>query len=225
MGWFSKLKSVVRQIVRVVAEFGGRIVGLPDLLLGFVAWPRKKLRLHVAVLPDAGSPLVTEAELRPSLDYIKRVFKDQFNVTVVPYSKSFVEVLTDPPPNEALDIDGSVDAWLADFGDAGDYFAKHLAGWNAIPVGFTFPVTVYVVRDVKGKKGYSPGGPLVDYVLLDVDGVRLSTSTLAHEVAHACILWHSGTRSNLMFKSNTRGDKAKGFQKNLLRSSRHVLYW
>lgn len=114
---------------------------------------------------------------------------------------------------------------MADFGDAGDYFAKHLAGWNAVPVGLTFPVTEYVIRNVNGKKGYSPGGPLVDYVLLDIDGVRSSASTMAHEVAHACSLWHSETKSNLMFRRDTRGDSAQGFQKNLLRSSRHVLYW
>lgn len=225
MGWFSKVKSAIRQVARVIAEAVGRVVGIADLLLGFAAWPPKKLRLHVAVLSDASGPLVTAAELAPSLDYITRVFKERFNVKVVPYSKSFVEVITDEAPREALDIDGSIDAWLADFGEAGDYFAKHLAGWNVVPVALTFPVTVFVIRDVIGKKGYSPAGPLLDYVLLDVDGVRLSNSTLAHEVGHACFLPHSGTRSNLMNKSNTRGDGAKWFQKNILRSSRHVLYW
>ncbi|MBZ0234869.1 MAG: hypothetical protein K8M05_21255 [Deltaproteobacteria bacterium] len=225
MGWFSRIKSAVRQVVRVVSEAVGRVLGLGDLLFGFLTFPRKRLRLHVAILSDANGPLVTEPDLIPSIDYIKRVFKDRFNVDVLPYTKSYVYTLPDTAPAAALDVNEGVDAWLADFGEAGDYFAKHLAGWNAAPVSFTFPVTVYVIRDVIGKKGNSPGGPLVDYVLLDVDGVRLSTSTLAHEVAHACGLWHSGTQSNLMYKRDNRGDGAKGWQKNLLRSSRHVLYW
>ncbi len=57
-------------------------------------------------------------------------------------------------------------------------------------------------EDAAGTKPFAenaddPGGPLVDYALLDVDGVRLTVSTLAHEVGHACMLWHSGTQSNL----------------------------
>ncbi len=213
-------RAAVRVAVDLVSHF---TFGLPDALLGFIGWPPKKLRLHVAVLSDASGPLVTEAELTPSIDYIKRVFKDRFNVTVVPYSKSFVQVLAEQAPNAALEIDAGWDVYSADFGEAGDFFAKHLAGWNVVPVGFTFPVTVYVIRDIRGKKGYAL--PLFDYVLLDIDGVRLTTSTLAHEVGHACLLWHSGTQSNLMYKRDTRGDGVKGFQKNVLRSSRHVLYW
>jgi len=225
MGWRSWIKSAVRQVVRVVIDFAGHLTfGLPDFILGFVAWPPKKLRLHVAVLSDASGPLVTEAELTPSIDYIQRVFKDRFNVKVVPYSKSFVQVVTEQAPTSALVIDAGWDAYAEDFDEAGDFFAKHLAGWNVIPVGFTFPVTVYVIRDIRGRKGYSLG-PLTDYVLLDVDGVRLTNSTLAHEVAHACTLVHSQTQSNLMYARDTRGDGVKGFQKNFLRSSRHMLYW
>ncbi len=221
MGWFSRIKSAVRQIRSVITEAVGRVLGLGDLVLGFLTIPRKRLRLHVAILQDANGPLVTEAELTPSLDYIK----DRFNVNVLPYTKSYVHTLPGTAPAAALDINEGFDAYQADFGEAGDYFAKHLAGWNVTPVGFTFPVTVYIIRDVIGKKGNSPGGPLVDYVLVDVDGVRLTTSTLAHEVAHACGLWHSQTQSNLLYKRDSRGDGAKWFQKNLLRSSRHVLHW
>lgn len=172
---------------------------------------------------DQGAPLVTETDLRPSLDYIERVFRERFNVRVLPFTKGFVHVLPDQPPSAALVVNSGVDAWLADFGEAGDYFAKHLAGWNAVPVGFTFPVTVHVIRNVVGKKGYSLG-PLVDYGLLDVDGVRSSQSTLAHEVGHACGLWHVSPQSNLMCKADARGDRVMWFQKNILRSSRHVLY-
>lgn len=50
-------------------------------------------------------------------------------------------------------------------------------------------------------------------------------TALAHEVGHTCSLWHSGTQSNLMFHTAPAGDGAKWFQKNLLRSSRHVQYW
>jgi hypothetical protein len=224
VGLWSSIKSAVRQVVRVVIEVANRFtLGIGDLLLGFVGWPRKKLRIHVCVLADANGPVVSDADLQDALDYATRVFADRFNVKVVRFGESFVQAMKDPAPPDALEVDCGFDGWLADFGSVGEFFAKHVAGWNVIPVGAKFPVTVFVVRDVKGTKGCSLG-PLTDYVVLDIDGVAI-TSTMAHEVAHACGLWHSGSSSNLMFHPDNRGDRVKWFQKNLFRSSRHVQFW
>ncbi|HEU5169515.1 MAG TPA: hypothetical protein VFU46_03195, partial [Gemmatimonadales bacterium] len=63
---------------------------------------------------------------------------------------------------------------------------------------------MFVVRDVMGKKGCSLG-PLTDYATLDPDGVK-SGNTLAHELGHACGLWHSCSKSNLMWKNSDRSD-------------------
>jgi len=134
-----------------------------------------------------------------------------------------VEIITEPAPEAALSVECGGGALKNEFGEAREYFAKHLAGWNAVPVSLTFPITAFVVREIKGKIGCSLG-PLSDYVTLALGGVK-NTSTLAHEIGHACNLWHSGDQSNLMWPDANRGDKVKWFQKNLLRSSRHVLYW
>lgn len=224
MSWWSKVKSTVRQVVRVVVEAVNRLtLGFADLLLGFVAWPRKKLRLHIVVLADANGPLVSDADLVPAIEYVTRIFKDRFNVNVVPYGRSMVQAMKDPAPAAVLDIECGWEAWKADFGEVGDFFAKHLAGWNAIPISATFPVTVYVVRNITGTKGCSLG-PLTDFIVVDRDGIAVA-STMAHEIGHACGLWHSRTQSNLMYHPDNRGDRVKWFQKNLLRSSRHVQFW
>jgi hypothetical protein len=141
-------------------------------------------------------------------------------VKVLAYSKNQVEIIEEQAPQSALEVacDGS-DL----FGDDGDFFAHHLAGWNAIPIALTFPVTAFIISNIKDTKGCSLG-PLTDYVLVDRDGVFVP-STLAHELGHACNLWHSGTKSNLMYHPDDRGDGVKWFQRNLLRSSRHVTYW
>jgi hypothetical protein len=216
-------KAVVRVVVRVVVAAVGLALGVVDLLLGFVAWPPKKLRLHIFILSDQTGPMVNPGDLTPAIDFARRVLKDRFNVKLRAYGETMVEVITEPAPAAALDVKCGAGALGEEFGEAGEFFAKHLAGWNAIPVSLTFPVTVIVVRDVKDKQGCSLG-PLADYVTIDPSGVK-SASTLAHEVAHACNLWHSGSKSNLMWPDANRGDQVKWFQKNLLRSSRHVTYW
>jgi hypothetical protein len=214
------IKSAARQLGRVIAEVAGRIIGLPDLLLGFITWPSKKLRIKIRILSDQyGQAVASPSDLTPSIDYAKRVFKDRLNVKLLPYPGSenpIVDIIVDPAPSAALQVSCGSGAWGEEFGDAGEFFAGHLAG-------LVFPVTVFVVKDMSGADGCSLG-PLTDYVTLDRAGVK-SGNPLAHEVAHACGLWHSGSKSNLMWKSPDRGDSLKWWQKNLFRSSRHVTYW
>ncbi len=210
------VKAVVRVVVRVVTTVVGAVLGVFDLLLGFLTWPQKKLRLHISILSDQGGPLINPGDLTIAVDYATKRLKDRFNVKLLPYSKNMIEIIKEPAPKAALTVGCGGGAFKDEFGEAGEFFANHLAGWNAIPISLTFPITVFVVHDIQGKMGCSLG-PLTDYVTLDLDGVK-SDSTLAHEIGHACNLWHSGSQSNLMWPDDPRGD-------NLFRSSRHVMYW
>ena len=88
---------------------------------------------------------------------------------------------------------------------------------------------MFVVDDVKCKAGCS-NGPLADYLVVQHDGLNnvgepQPNSLMMHEMGHCCSLWHSLGKSNIMYKHSDRGDGAKWFQSNLLRSSRHVTYW
>lgn len=225
-------KAVVRVVVRAVITIVNSLtLGLPDLLLGFIAWPPKKLRLHVFILSadappgggddvPANTQVVPTQEVTDAIERTKKIYKDKFNVKVKPYSKTFVEVLTDPAPPEVLDFECGAGQ---EFGVAGEYFAKHLAGWNAIPISGTFPVTVFVVRSLKGPLGCSMS-VIGDYVVIAHDGLADNVA-LAHEIGHTCSLWHSYSSDNLMYRQSPAGEKVKWFQKNLLRSSRHVQYW
>lgn len=220
------VKAVVRMAVRAVFTVIAAVVNVFDLLLGFLTWPRKRLRLHVFILRDeSGVPILDPAELTATLDNAKRIFKDRFNVSLVPYSKTFVEILSDAAPTKALEPRSDAGAWADEFREAGEYFNRHLAGWvSGIPISASFPITAYVVRDVDGKRGCAIG-PLSDYLTIDPTGIKGDDTTLAHEMGHCCSLWHSQSMGNLMWRNSDRGDGAKWFQKNLLRSSRHVTYW
>jgi hypothetical protein len=220
------VKAVVRFVVRIVATFYGLIVGLFDLFFGFFTWPQKKLKYHIFILSTDEGPLVDPGQVAASIDYLTQTFKDKLNVKVDSYGKPGVEVITAPAPKDALDVGCGADLLGNEFGDAGEFFAQHVAGWNAIPISLTFPVTIFIVRSVaKGdnKIGCSLG-PLADWVVVDSGDGLIHTDTIAHEVGHACNLWHVSPMSNLMHASVPRGNDLKWWQKNLARSSRHVYY-
>jgi hypothetical protein len=225
------VKAVTRVVTRVaIAILNNFTFGLFDLIFGFLTWPPKRLRLHVFILtaepssgggdPVPGGPVASTPDVQAAVDRTIKLYKDKFNVNVRPYSKTFIEVLDETPPPEALDFECG---FGQEFGAAGEFFAKHLAGWNGIPISFTFPVTVFVVRSLKGPVGCSMwiAG---DYVVISLPGL-MDNVALPHEIGHTCTLWHSGTSDNLMYKSSPAGENVKWFQKNLLRSSRHVQYW
>lgn len=221
------VKSVVRVVVKIVVTIINRLtLGLIDLLFGFIAWPPKRLRLHVVILwneqpPGGGDPLPSITHLaEAAIERTRRLYKDKFNVNVKPYSKSFIQILTQPPaPDSVLDYECG---FWQEFGEVGEYFADHLAGWNGIPISMTFPITVFVVRSMK-ELGCSLS-VLGDYVVIAREGL-MDNVALAHEIGHTCGLWHSSTSDNLMFSTSPAGENVKWFQKNILRSSRHVQYW
>src|SRR5690349_3195386 len=127
------VKAVVRVIVRVVITIVNALsFGLYDLLLGFLAWPPKRLRMHVFILwdeqPGGGDPLPPiEQVAQEAVDRTKKLYKDKFNVNVRPYSKTFIEKLKGPFPDSVLDFECGLGQ---EFGEAGNFFAGHLAGWN-----------------------------------------------------------------------------------------------
>lgn len=234
MGFWSRVKSFtrsfVRQVVRIVIEAVQRfnpITAVPNLWMGVAGWPTRKLRLHVVVLADETGSVIKKEDvdswqsLLDSVNYVVTTFKAELNVKVVPYTSTFIEVMKTPAPLSALDVTCDVDGYGAEFGKRGDFFAAHLAGWNAFPISLTFPVTVFVVRTSTPTHGCS-FGPLTDYVTVDPTAIS-SISTMAHEIGHACGLphWFASER-NLMYAKHTRGSRLTWLQRMIVNSSRHV---
>ena len=217
--WYT-VKGLARAIVRTPVEVVHRLViNLFDTLFGFLNLPEKKMRIKIFILRDIeGNPVVSPTDLDVATDHAKKSFKKNFNVRLLPHhdKEPFTEILQSVPPHEALHTKGGIGALGEEFKIGGSFFASNLSG-------LFHPVTVFVVLDIDGAAGCSLG-PLTDYVTLDPDGAR-NSSTLAHELAHACGLWHHGARANLMWPNFSRGDEIKWWQKNLFRSSRHVTYW
>jgi hypothetical protein len=232
------IKAVVRVVVRIIAI----VLSIPfkafDLVFGWFGWPRKKLKIHIAVLRTPNGPLIPYDKLEtlwPSIDLLKKTFKDHGNVEVRPYSSgnkreidNWAQIVEDVAPHAALNVDCGWGSLWNEFGEAGDFFAKHSAGSvGGIPISLAFPVTIFVVEDVLDKAGCAV--PLVtDYCTVEyTQFMPIDGSTPAHEVGHLCNLWHSGQHVNLMFAN--RPERYEPYwlhwwQRNLVRSSRHVTY-
>jgi len=219
------VKGAVRVLVRAAITIVNAVTfGLPDLLLGFLAWPAKRLRLHVFVIMVDDKPVASTSEVMTAVDAARQIYKNGFNVDIEPYAESFVQILTDPAPPSVVDYECGWPGLGSEFGEAGTFFAGHIAGWNAVPISLTFPVTVFVVKTLKsGDLGCSLS-VIGDYVVIASPGLKDHVA-LAHEVGHTCGLWHSGDHTNLMYFQSPAGEGTKWFQRNILRSSRHVQYW
>ena len=214
------IKGSTRIIIRIIAETVHRLViNMFDTLFGFFNWPEKKLRVKIFILqePEANA-VVSPNDLDTAVEYAKRSFKKNFNTRLLPYKpgQQFAEVLQKKVPYEVLHTKGSMEALGEEFTTTGSFFASNLSG-------SFYPVTAFVVLDIDHASGCSLG-PLTDYVTLDPDGAK-NASTLAHELAHACGLWHIRSKSNLLWRTFSRGDETKWWQKNIFRGSRHVTYW
>lgn len=244
------VKAAVRFVVRIVIFVVTFIVKIFDFLTGFlVAWPPKKMKVHIAVLQDQGVPLIKcedlDKLLRPSIDLLKRVYKDYCNISVSPYSSgnereidNWAQILNDQPPVEALN-NAACSLWTMNpfsqhqTGDAGEYFRTHLAGQvNGFQISLSFPITVFIVKTI-GDSNHPWFGCTIpiftDYVLVTVDALTKEKSTIAHEIGHRCNIFreYNSDPTNLMYAGNSPNlppYKLLGWQRAFVRSSRHVTY-
>lgn len=214
------INPYLRAIARITMEIIHRLfVNLFDTLFGFLNWPKKRIRVKVLILrPEHGDTSITPADLDSSLKYAINIFKERFNVYLLPAKKNvlFTEVLESPVPHEALFTSGGNGALKDEWGIAGNVFAANLVA----PV---YPLTAFVVIDMKDATGCSLG-PMTDYITISHEGIQNET-VLAHEIAHACGLWHLKDKTNLLWPTGSRGSTIRWWQKNIFRSSRHVTYW
>lgn len=226
------VKTVVRVVVKAVVGLVMRVLHMLGSLLDLIYLVKKRMRIQVFILRETEKQgLVPEADLDAAINTAKQIFLDRFRIEISAYGKPIVQTLTGVAPVAALDVHCDTEAFKEEFGEAGEYFARHLAGWNGIPISLKFPVSVFVVRTVQGKIGCSI--PITDYVTLSaraatpggtVTGVT-SLSTLAHELAHTCLLMHRDDQGNLLYQHHTRGTNVTKWQRWVARTSRHCTWW
>ncbi|CUS04541.2 protein of unknown function [Candidatus Promineifilum breve] len=213
------------ELFNLLKEVANRVLKLPEFLLTLVGVRfGKRLRVRVVVLRDErGLPLASDAEVRPAYEEAQRILARMAGVAVEPAGW---RVVTAPhaAPKAALDVRCTDGAWRDDLGQAGAFFRSLMASTPAgMLTGYGQPVTVFVVRSMTTHNGCSLGAA-ADYVTVEAKSLRTARRLLAHEVAHACGLWHSKRPNNLMLPQGP-GEELTHMQAAVLRSSRHVTYF
>lgn len=187
----------------------------------------KKVHIQVFVLRKEDGESVLNSDglvrLQNSLDFAIKTFKDKFDIVLKPYNNPLIQVLPKPAPSFALstrcaDGGASKDEW----GEAGEYFANNLAGWNVIPLGFKFPISVFVVQSIAARGGCSLM-ERTDYITISIDGLKYANA-LTHELGHCCSLRHREDTNNLMYRIAGTANEVTGWQKFIVRTSRHCSF-
>jgi hypothetical protein len=218
------MTGLLWEIFNLIKETLNRLVKFPELLLALIGFRfNKKLRLRVVVLRDErGLPLAGNEEVMPAYEEAQRILARTAGVMVEPAGW---RVVTAPhaAPKAALDVRCTDGAWRDDLTEGGAFFRSLMATTPAgTVIGYGAPLTVFVVRSMSTHNGCSLGAA-ADYVTIEAKTLKSTRRLLAHEVAHACGLWHSKKRNNLMIPVGP-GEELSGWQAAILRTSRHVTF-
>lgn len=229
----------LRLVTQVVGLLVAMAVTPPRLVAGLrvLAGVRpavdRVIRVRVLVQTDEqGSPVADVDQAREALAWAVEVFRDEAGVALVPVGWSadepravpssdprFVSVADEPAAHPTLDVTCTVRAWLADLGAAGAGFrrAMRAEGGPAVPA-YGSPVWAFAVRGFGTRHLGCSLGPFTDYVTVRFSG---EPTTLAHELGHACGLWHTRP-GTLMDRRPTRVSRLAPWQRWIVRASRHV---
>ncbi|MCU1231426.1 MAG: putative rane protein, partial [Acidobacteria bacterium] len=197
----------------------------------------KRMRIMILVQRDSNmKPVVpgencyvdvsAEAFLADAIAYAVSVYKSAANIKLLPAEERFVRVLDSPSDSDTLDMCSGECGWGKDIGAAGATFRRFMRTGGAaiigrLVLGLGAPVVVFAVRKFTDGNDGAGLGPLQDYVTVDF---CKDESTMAHEIGHACALWH--TEGSLMqrFKDGRPATLEK-WQVALMRQSPHVTFF
>lgn len=236
-GWVKKAAKAVGNVVRgvgstvvqVVKAVVHRFIGIPEFIGTLFGWmPEKQIAVEALILTKGGVPLATLPDVQDVLDRASKVFRDEARVRIVNRQGGKPLILAASVPSRNLSVTcRAIKVFSSNFSSVGAWFRDHQVGKvSGTVLGYGHPVTVFVVENVEGDNSGCCPGFLSDYAVIDPGALAGGTGkklTLAHEVAHACGLWHYRSATNLMkHASAARTGHMSRLQKAILRSSGHV---
>lgn len=217
------LGRLIREILDIIQEIVWRIIGLGGAILDLIGIRlQKKLRVCVIILSDKKGPLATEASLDAAIESAKHIYNYAADVTLQVIG---IHTVSDPAPDANLDLSCDVSSWGSDLWLPGSYFEYrgNLSCWTSAGTritGYGAAIAVFIVRKIEGTTAGCSLGPLSDYVTVEGPNALC----FAHEIAHACGLWHVDDADNLANPA-CGGTWVHDWQRIIIRNSRHVTYF
>jgi hypothetical protein len=177
--------QLVVYIARIICILVTIVITFPGFLLCLIGLKvPMHIRVAIKVLTDEkGNSAVTAAAVQSSMDTMRRIYA-QCNIDVI--------------------FDGVERVVAPDLLKTSDDWFGFLAPWHAKYAAMTFgccnQVTVFFIDDVTGtSNGLTYWGD--NWCRVDA-GANTDPTIMAHEVGHACSLWHDSDKNNLMFASS-----------------------
>ncbi len=238
-GWVKKaanavghaIKGAVSGVVQLVKAVVHRFLGIPELLgtlFGFM--PAKRIGVEALILKKNNKPVASASDVQDALRLADEVFREQMNVRIVSKRGGVPLMIGEEAPPRNLSVTCYPPKVLAsDFSSVSDWFRDHQEQrTSGTFFGYGQPVTAFIVENVEGDNAGCCPGFLTDYVVIDpgaLGGSEEQRLTLAHEIGHACGLWHYGSGNLMKHAQSGRTRHLSRFQKSLFRSSGHVTKW
>ena len=187
---------------------------------------RKHLHICVTVLANSdGVPVVDPKQVAEVLREARRIIGRRMNVSLHVLGEKTVRVSDDVLDvtacnagqlfsGDAVDLSSESSGSFADLLGCGDSLVDVAEGFvhNVLDVIF--------IRDIIEGDDVGCHIPGTDYVIIDQSATGL---VLAHEIGHACDLWHVSGKNNLM-NHNTADDQVKKWQRCIFRRARFVSF-
>jgi hypothetical protein len=207
----------------IVTAIGGLLEFLTCMLGVNV---RKHLHICVTVLANSDGVPVRDAQgVAQVLAETERIISRRMNVRLHIHGQKTISVADDHLDviacdasqlfsGDAIDLTGDASGTFADlFGCSDDVIdAATSLIHNVLDVIF--------IRDIIEGDDVGCHIPGTDYVIIDAQSSGL---VLAHEIGHACDLWHVSAANNLM-NHFTASDEVESWQRCIFRRSRFVYY-
>lgn len=228
---------VIRAIIGFFSEIVSQIVGIIDAGLRLVGIRiTKYLRVCIIILEEENHQHVAEPEeLSAAIGFAKKAFYDGAKVKL---SILGIHKVNSISPRDNLDVNTEAGAVLDELFAPGSYFETAANGYCFDEAVFRLlavggPVVVFITRSVRGQATGCSLLTFADYVTVErgtFRGASADPTVLAHEIGHACTLFHvSDNQKNLMFPNSSpgslRGSALAAGQSTLFRNSRHVTFF
>src|SRR5258705_2711499 len=221
--------GIIRTILNWVTEIIWRAVGL----LGFVAFLvglrlRKEMFFGVIVPSVNSTPIVPDVDIQRQVDAAISFYDSTCNINLIFSGICHTDI---PPPDGGLNFACDAGGFFNDWWLAGSYFelaaatCKFEDSFRRV-IGMGSEIIAFIVQNVTtpNTNGCSFASTQ-NYVVIEAKPTD-QAFVAAHEMGHACWLYHVGDTANLMNSTTPlAGPTLTNWQIALVRWSKHCVYF